>query len=60
MNKIIIKSDPIDLSDVSLTKEQKKHIRACVNRFLRMKRKRFVRNTVKIILFPATAVWKLK
>ena len=48
------------VSDIKLTKEQRKEIRDCVFRFLRMKRKRIIRKAGTIILYPITKVRKQK
>ena len=53
------KYEPIgDLSDIVLSKEQEKQISDSVNRLFRMKRKRIVRKTTNIILYPIMTFWK--
>ena len=50
----------MDVTGITLTKEQEKHISDSVNRYFRMKRKRIVRKATHIILYPITSIWKLK
>lgn len=45
-------------NDIKLTKAQRKQISDVVDRYVRIKRKSFIRKFGNIILYPAKVVWK--